>query len=198
MHASMTSQELNKLNKITRSMQRKVSKYGKIRPCKLLTSSTRQAKILNSLQTNPSQKPSNEEKTRMLGNRLGDRYSAEVASVSKMKEYEMVATRQKEVLFNENRNLREKFSEELKEAITLESNVTKISNSITEFLQILQSQSETVQDVHRSGVDAIEQVQQTEDELALTVKRADSYNNMMFLIIMVFSVVLILLDYLSP
>ena len=120
-------------------MQRKVSKYGKIRPCKLLTSSTRQAKILNSLQTNPSQKPSNEEKTRMLGNRLGDRYSAEVASVSKMKEYEMVATRQKEVLFNENRNLREKFSEELKEAITLESNVTNISNSITEFLQILQS-----------------------------------------------------------
>ena len=179
-------------------MQKNASKYGKLNSSKLLSSSSRQAKILNTLTNNHIPEPKSKENSNSQVNAIGDRYSAEVASVSKMKEYEMVATRQREVLFHENRSLREKFSEELEEAITLEKNVSKISSMITEFLQILQSQSEAVQDVHNAGLDAVQQVQQTEDELALTIKRTDSHNNMMFLLIGIFSIVLILLDYLSP
>ena len=178
-------------------MQKKVSTYGKIKPSRLLSSSSRQAKILNSVNINLGAKKEENTSDSHI-NLLGDRYSAEIASVSKMKEYEMVATRQREILFNENKSLREKFSEEIEEAISLEQNVSKISSLITEFLQILQSQSDAVQDVYNAGVDAAQHVQQTEDELALTIKRTDSHVNMMFIIIAVFSIVLILLDYLSP
>ena len=180
-------------------MQRKASKYGRIRPSRLLASSSKQAKILNSLTSDYQQDSDSKNKANAARSKeLGERYSNEVASVSRMKEYELLATRQREVLFNENKNLREKFSEDVQEAISLEKNISKISSMISEFLQILQTQSETVQDVHSAGRDANNQVEQTEEELALTIKRTESYTNTIFLMLAVFTVLLLLLDYLSP
>ena len=121
-------------------MQRKASKYGRIRPSRLLASSSKQAKILNSLTSDYQQDSDSKNKANAARSKeLGERYSNEVASVSRMKEYELLATRQREVLFNENKNLREKFSEDVQEAISLEKNISKISSMISEFLQILQS-----------------------------------------------------------
>ena len=122
---------------------------------------------------------------------------SEVASVSKLKEYNMIATSQKDKLFSENKSLRAKFNEDILEAVKLEKTVTNISLMISEFLQILKTQSETVQDVHLAGKDATNQVDQTDEQLALTIQRTDSHSTVVLVIVIFFSFVLLFVDYWS-
>ena len=93
--------------------------------------------------------------------------------------------------------MRDKFSEEVLEAGKLEKTVSSISHMISEFLQILESQSETVQDMHAAGKNATEQVEQTDKQLALTLERSQSHNTNMIIIIMSAAILLLLLDYLT-
>merc|ERR1712100_1006857 len=75
-------EELNGLNILSRSMQRKASKYGRIRPSRLFASSSKQAKILNSLTSDYQQDSDSKNKANAARSKeLGERYSNEVASV---------------------------------------------------------------------------------------------------------------------
>ena len=131
-------------------------------------------------------------------NSLAERLESEITTFSKMKEYEDIANKQKEDLFKENKRMRVKFSEGVQEAKNLERKISGISNMISEFLQILQSQSESVLDIHSNSKEATTQVKQTEGELKLTIDRTKSTTNMLISIILVFTLLLLLIDFFSP
>jgi hypothetical protein len=137
-------------------------------------------------------------KDKPSNSKLADRYTSEIASVSKMKEYENVVSKQREALMKENRTLREKFSEDVLEARKLERNVSVISQTISEFLQILQGQSETVADMHQAGKVATEQLKQVEQNLELTITRTETHSKTMVSIIFVMTLLILLLDYFAP
>lgn len=129
---------------------------------------------------------------------ITDRYTSEIASVSKMKEYDNIALKQREALLQENKALREKFCEDVQEARKIERNVAVISQTIGEFLQILQSQSETVSDMHQAGKEATHQLKQVDENLDLTIKRTESHSKMMITIIGIMTALILLLDYFTP
>jgi DNA repair ATPase RecN len=177
-------------------MQNESFKYASRNPFRLLTSikeskekieiSLVDSKVKEQLKVNPPAK------------KIADRYTSEIASVSKMKEYDNVALKQREALLQENKVLREKFSEDVQEARKIERNVAVISQTIGEFLQILQSQSETVSDMHQAGKEATDQLKKVDENLDLTIKRTESHSNMMISIIGIMTVLILLLDYFTP
>jgi len=196
-------QELNDLNKYTRKMQNEYQKYFPKRTSRLLTSSLKQFKSLSKFQGTPNlqQKDFDDSeiaKHLLMGKQIAERYESEIATISKMKEYTDISLTQKEKLFQQNRQMRHKFSEEVLEAKKLENTVSTISSMISEFLEILQSQSETVQDMHKAGKDATAHVEQVDEELVLTIQRTQSHSTMMISVIVFFSILLIFLDYLTP
>ena len=175
-------------------MQNESEKYSPRRSLMLLSSTKTGYKI-------PPEIPNKVKKDKIDNNTqitpILERYESEITSISKMKEYKEIAKEQKESLFKENKNLKIKFSESLLETKKLEKSVSSVSNMISEFLQILQNQNETVVDMYSNTKDATDQIKQTENELILTIQRTKSHSNNLIGIILFFTVLLIFLDYLS-
>jgi len=183
-------------------MQSTQQKYSPSKSFRLLTTSKQFKGLLQSC-TNvkkPEEDSSDKNCSKQfaVGKQIAERYESEIATLSKMKEYKDISSKQKDKLFHQNRMMRQKFSEEVLEAKKLEKTVSTISCMISEFLEILQSQSETVKDMHKAGKDATAHVEQVDEELVLTIQRTQSHSSMMISIIVFFSVLLILIDYLTP
>lgn len=192
---------LNDLNKLMRKMQNESEKYSSRQSAKLVSSSKQFAKSSSSvLETSLVYEVSKSSSDLASKQKaiLVERYSSEVATVSKLKEYDDVARKQKETLLKENQSLKVKFSQEVLEARQLEKTIVTVSHMISEFIQILHSQSESVQDIHGAGKDATAHVNQVNDELMLTIQRTQSHSSTMILIILSLTVMLIILDYLTP
>lgn len=129
---------------------------------------------------------------------FAERYESEIAPPSKMREYDDLATKHKAILLKETQQLREKFSEEMQEANKMEQTVMGISNMLEEFVRILQLQSDSIEDVHGASKAATKHVEDTSDQLLLTIERSQSHQRAMVSLTIVLALLLLLLDYLTP
>lgn len=129
---------------------------------------------------------------------FAERYESEIAPPSKMKEYESVAANHKAALLKETRQLRDKFSEEMQEANKMEQTVVGISGMLEEFVRILQLQSDSIEDVHGASKAATKHVEDTSEQLLLTIERSQSHQRTMVLLTVVLGLLLLLLDFLTP
>jgi hypothetical protein len=129
---------------------------------------------------------------------FGERYTDEIASVSKLKEYEKMGTKYKSLLLKEAKQLQSKFKEEVVEANRMERTVEGITGMLSEFVQMIQTQSVLVEDVHDQAVDATGYVKQTDEELLLTLQRSQSHSRNMVFLCTILAVMLLALDYITP
>ena len=127
-----------------------------------------------------------------------DRYEAEIAPPVRLKEYQAIARKHKEVLLRESKDLQSQYSEDLKEAHKMETTVGHISRLLTEFVQILQAQRDSVDEVHTAGKQATDLVKDTDHELQLTIERSESHSRTMTLLAVGLAFLLLLLDYVTP
>lgn len=129
---------------------------------------------------------------------FAQRFVDEIAPPSKMKVYEQVATKQKDILLKESQSLQKKFSDDMQQSHQLESTVMSISSMIAEFTTMIESQSDVVELVGEAAKDATSSVKATDEELLLTLERSTSYHwNMIFLIVAL-GLLLLLLHFITP
>jgi len=127
-----------------------------------------------------------------------DRYEAEIAPPVRLKEYQAIARKHKEVLLRESKDLQSQYSDDLKQAHKMESTVGHISRLLTEFVQILQTQRDSVDEVHTAGKQATDLVKDTDHELQLTIERSESHSRTMTLLAVGLALLLLLLDWVTP
>jgi hypothetical protein len=126
-----------------------------------------------------------------------DRYEAEIAPPTRLKEYKSIATKHKEILLKESKDLQVQYSEDLKEAHKMEHTVGHISRLLMEFVQILQTQRDSVDDVHVAGKQATDLVKDTDSELQLTIERSESHSRTMVILTVGLAILLLLLDFVT-
>ena len=80
----------------------------------------------------------------------------------------------------------------------MERMVNNISSMINEFVQLIESQSAMVDTIGEVSQDATESVKSTDAELLLTLERSQSHQYSMIFFIVGMSVLLLLLDFLTP
>jgi t-SNARE complex subunit (syntaxin) len=135
---------------------------------------------------------------KVIANSISDRYDGEIASMSKMKQYEKVGDSYKNLLLKEAKDLSGQFSEDLQEAHKIEGSVEQISALLSEFSRIVQSQSHKVESIYDSGEAATGLVKQTDKEMQLTIDRSKNYQwNMVFLSVFL-GVLLLVIDWITP
>lgn len=133
-----------------------------------------------------------------LSKSFADRYEDEIAPQSKLKEYNQLTEKHKLICEKDTKKLQENFNEDMQETCKMETTVEQISYLLTEFVNILQVQSEQVKDLEGTGKIATEHVLETDKELILTIKRSTSHQmNMIFLYISL-ALLLLILDYITP
>lgn len=110
---------------------------------------------------------------------FADRYEAEIAPPSRMQEYQTLANKHKAELLKETTSLKTQFSSQMEETRAMESNVESISHMLTEFIHIVDSQSNAVVDIYEMAKDATENVKKTDLELETTIGRTESYQQSM-------------------
>lgn len=126
-----------------------------------------------------------------------DRYEAEIAPPSRLKEYKSIASKHKDILLKESKDLQVQYSEDLKEAHKMEHTVGHISRLLMEFVQILQTQRDSVDDVHVAGKQATDLVNDTDSELQLTIERSESHSRTMVILTVGFAIFLLILDFVT-
>jgi hypothetical protein len=131
-------------------------------------------------------------------NTFAQRYMDEVAPSTKMREYDTIASKQKEALVKEARILKAKFSEEIQESQKMERTVNNISSMISEFVQLIESQSAMVDTIGEVSQDTSASVKSADAELLLTLERSQSHQWSMLLFIAGMACLLLLLDFMSP
>jgi t-SNARE complex subunit (syntaxin) len=122
----------------------------------------------------------------------------EVAPSKKLREYEAVALRHKDTLLKEAKILKVQFSEDMQHAQSMERTVSDITYMMGEFAQMIGAQSEVVETIGEVSKDSTESVRRTDEELLLTLERTQSHQWSMISLVLGLSVLLLLLDYLSP
>ena len=134
----------------------------------------------------------------VVSNDFAERYTAEVAPPSKLRDYEQFAMQHRNELFAESKQLSEKYSEELEEATRIEQTASSIASMMNEFVYILRSQSILVEDVHESSKMATQHVKDTDEQLLLTLDRSKTYRTSMILLIIGMAAFLLFLDFVHP
>ncbi len=129
---------------------------------------------------------------------FAQRYIDEIAPVSKLKEYNSIAMKHKEVLFKEAKILKARFSDDMLESHKMERTVMDISSMLSEFSNLIESQSGIVDTIGEVSKDATESVQHTDKELLLTLQRTQSHQWTMIIFILGMSILLLFLDVISP
>ena len=127
-----------------------------------------------------------------------ERYESEIAPPKIFKEYEMLGLKHKKILLKESKVLQVQYSEELLETTKMERTVLKISNLLFDFVNILQSQRELVDDVNKCGKVTIDFVKDTDDELKLTIQRSESHSQSMVFLSVGLALILLLIDFITP
>lgn len=131
-------------------------------------------------------------------NTFAQRYIDEVASRSKLREYDAIAAKQRDALVREAKVLKVKFSEEIEESQKMERTVTNISSLISEFVQLIESQSALVDTIGEVSQDTTASVKSADQELLLTLERSQSHQWSMIMFVAGMALLLLLLDFLSP
>jgi t-SNARE complex subunit (syntaxin) len=144
-----------------------------------------------------SKKETKEENVK-LPSSFADRYSDEIASTSKIKQYQLFGSKFKTELLKEAKELQHQHKQELQEAEKIERIVTNVSDMITEFVYLLQSQTDSVDNIHDAAVYATEYVKDADVELQKTIDRSKSHSRNMVVLIIVLSFLLLILDYFTP
>jgi ABC-type Na+ efflux pump permease subunit len=127
-----------------------------------------------------------------------DRYESEVAPPAKLKEYQSIASKHKSILLKESKMLQAQYSEDLREAHKMEITVTQISSYLAEFVQILHSQRDAVEDIHSASKTATQHVKQTDSELTTTIERTESHQRSIVILVVGLALLLLLLDFVTP
>lgn len=129
---------------------------------------------------------------------FAERYTSEVATTAKLREYDRIASNHREKYLRETKELRNKFSQEAMEAESISRNINDIGDAFTEFLAVLASQQESVQEIHEAAQVAREEVSETAQELNLTLERSKSHNATMISIYVGLTLLLLFIDWISP
>jgi t-SNARE complex subunit (syntaxin) len=80
----------------------------------------------------------------------------------------------------------------------MERTVNNISSMISEFVQLIESQSAMVDTIGEVSQDTTESVKNTDAELLLTLERSQSHQWSMIMFIAGMALLLLVLDFLSP
>lgn len=126
------------------------------------------------------------------------RYEVEIASPKRLQEYNNIATKHKESLLRETTILRSQFDSQLTVAHGMESNIESISSMLSEFLHIIESQSDQILDIRDVSKEATISVTKASDELELTISRNQSYQINMVILIVGLALLLLVLDFITP
>lgn len=129
---------------------------------------------------------------------FAERYVSEVAQPKQMRQYQTFFEEHKELLANENKELHDKFSEELDEAQLIERSVQSVAYLLSDFSKILERQGEGIEDVNTDSKAASAFVQSADEQLHLTIERSKSSQRNMVIVTIGLSVLLLLLDFLTP
>lgn len=130
--------------------------------------------------------------------KFSERYESEIANPKQMKQYKDFFEEHKELLVLENKELHEKFSEELAEAQSIEKSVQSIAYLLSDFTRILEQQNENIEDVHTDSKATSAFVHGADEQLLLTIERSKSSQRNMVIVTIGLSILLLLLDYLTP
>lgn len=130
--------------------------------------------------------------------KFSERYTSDIAAPKQMKQYQIFFEARKELFANENKDLREKFSEELHEAESIEQSVQSIATLLSDFSAILEKQSDSMDDVLVDSKTTSAFVSGADEQLRLTIDRSKSSQRSMVIVTIGLSILLLLLDYLSP
>ena len=148
---------------------------------------------------------------------FASRYSAEVAAPKKLKEYEEFAHNHKATLLAESKQLSQKYSEDLRTAMNIERTVvgnillycikelelsyfflSGVFDMLNQFIGLLRDQEEVIVDVHDSSIVATQYVQETDEQLLLTIERSKNYQRSTVAVIVIMGVFLLVLDAMTP
>ena len=129
---------------------------------------------------------------------FAQRYIDEIAPSSKLREYEAVAVRHKDALMREARILKVRFSDDMQESQRMERTVGGIASMISEFVQLVEAQSEQVDTVGEVSQDATQSVKSADAELLLTLERSQSHQWSMIMFVLGMALLLLLLDFVTP
>ena len=139
-----------------------------------------------------------EDQTRHSTSKFAQRFVDEIAPANKMREYENIAFVQKNSLLKESAILQQRYSENVLESQKMERSVLGISSMITEFLSMLEEQSEQIEDMNETSKEATKSVRGTDAELKLTIQRSESHQWNMVILINGLAIMLLLLHFLTP
>ena len=126
------------------------------------------------------------------------RYEDEIASTAKLHTYRLLGDKHRTTLTAEAKVLQSQFQNELIEARQIEASVYNISNLLTEFSSILQGQSTLVTNLYETTTYTSDFISDTEKELRLTLERSKNSSRNMILLALLLSVLLLLLDWITP
>jgi hypothetical protein len=140
----------------------------------------------------------NNKKVTVVPKGFSQRYEDEMATTQQLKMYDSFSTQYKSQLLKEANILKTRFSEEMSVVHQMETNVNAISSMLTQFVGILQEQTDVVDGVHELAVDTTEFVKDTDEELCITIERSNQNSRNMVMIITILACLLILLDFLTP
>ncbi len=133
-----------------------------------------------------------------LENSFAQRYIDEIATKQKMKEYQSIATKEKENLLKEAKLLHHKYNVEVIQSQQIENTVMNISSLVGEFATLIQSQTEIVENIGDATDEVTKSIKKADDELLSTVERTQSQQWNMMIVISIFTTLLLLLHILSP
>ena len=126
------------------------------------------------------------------------RYEDEIASTAKLHTYRLLGDKHRTTLTAEAKVLQSQFQNELIEARQIETSVYNISNLLTEFSSILLGQSTLVTNLYETTSYTSDFITDTEKELRLTLERSKNSSRNMILVALLFSILLLLLDWITP
>ena len=129
---------------------------------------------------------------------FAERYVSEVALPKQMATYKNFYEEHSELLSIENKELNEKFSSDLDEARLVERSVQSISHMLNDFSRILEEQSDHLNDVKEDSGATTTFIQDADRELLVTIERSKSSQRNMVIVTLGLSILLLILDYLTP
>lgn len=148
--------------------------------------------------TTQDNKNKNNNNQKLLPSNFSERYVTDVASSTKIEEYNHIVETQRQQLFAEAVSLREKFSEEAQQAERVGEHVAAISSALGDFLEILAVQTDDIEDINTAAEGTHDHVKVAETELITTVERSKSSNLSMAVFLFGMALLLLLIDFFTP
>ena len=129
---------------------------------------------------------------------FASRYTSAVAPLTASAKYSDFVQQHKMSLFNEENALKEKFRENAFDIDQIEQNISNISSTLLNFVEILQSQKSDINDVHSAAKETTSHMEEANEELVLALERSRSHNRSMLIVTLALAVILLLLDFITP